>query len=92
MRIVFNYYKTLSSVNIPFSFLLGCLFGIPALVISFCVFGLILSAFYFELFYKQQYYFYYNHGFTKFKLIGFSFVGNILVAFLLLIILKIIHP
>ncbi|WP_426667265.1 hypothetical protein ACPPVU_14670 [Mucilaginibacter sp. McL0603] len=91
MRIVFNYYKTLSSVNIPLSFLLGFLFGIPAFVISFCVFGLILSAFYFELFYKQQYYFYYNYGFTKFKLIGFSFVGNILVVFLIIIILKIIH-
>ena len=80
-------------MNLPFALLLAYIFGFPAFVVSFCIFGLILSVFYFELFYKQQYYFYYNRGLTKFKLIGFSFVGNILlVAFLVFIILKIIHP
>ncbi|MGZ3750293.1 MAG: hypothetical protein ACXVB0_22175 [Mucilaginibacter sp.] len=92
IRTAFNYYKILLGVNLPFSFLLGFLYHFPAFVASFCVFGLMLSAFYFELFYKQQYYFYYNQGITKFKLIAFTFAGNILVTFLLFIILKIIYP
>ena len=85
MRILFNYYKTIQEVNAPFSFVFGVLFGINAFLICFCTFGLVLSVFYFELFYNQQYYFYFNKGFSRSQLIGFSFLGNLIVAAVLVI-------
>lgn len=90
MRIVFNYYKILLSINLPFSYIFKFIYGTQAFLLTFCTFGLLLSAFFFELYYKQRYYFYYNKGFSKFKLIGFSFLGNLLFAALLFFILKIL--
>ena len=86
MRIVFNYYRILLSANIPFSFVFGYIYGVAAFLMCFCTFGLLLSAFFFELYYKQRYYFYYNKGFSKLKLIGFSFLGNFILATLFLVI------
>ena len=83
MRIVFNYYKTIQVVNVPFSFVFGVIFGIDAFLICFCTFGLVLSVFYFELFYKQQYYFYFNKGLSRSQLIGSSFLGNVILTILL---------
>ncbi|HEY4197992.1 MAG TPA: hypothetical protein VGM63_20765, partial [Mucilaginibacter sp.] len=89
MRVVFNYYKVLLSVNIPFSFVFGYLFGATAFAFTFCTFGLLISAFFFELYYKPRYYFYFNRGFSKFKLISYSFAANLLLTVLFVIILKI---
>ncbi len=86
MRTAFNYYRIIQSVNIPFSIVLGLLYGIEAFLLSFCTCGLVLSVFYFELFYKQQYYFYYNKGFSKLKLFGLAFLGNIALCALFLLI------
>ncbi|HTE00233.1 MAG TPA: hypothetical protein VK668_13160 [Mucilaginibacter sp.] len=91
MRIVFNYYKILLTVNIPFSFIFGYIYGVPAFLASFCTFGLLISAFYFELYYKQRYYFYFNRGFTKLKLISYSFVANIILVALFFTFSKLIH-
>lgn len=90
MRIVFNYYKIILSVNIPFSFIFGYIYGMPAFLASFCTFGLLLSVFYFELYYKQRYYFYFNRGFSKFKLISYSFIANLSLAVLVFTITKLI--
>ena len=91
MRIAFNYYRTIQQVNIPFSFVFGFLYGIDAFLICFCTLGLLLSAFYFELYYKQQYYFYYNRGFSKVKLIVLSFLANLVLAIMFFTIKNIFH-
>lgn len=91
MRVVFNYYKVISGVNLPFSYLFGYIYGLAAFVVSFVVFGFILSIFFFELYYKQRYYFYYNRGFSKSRLIGLSFLANLLLTVLLFIIVKWAH-
>jgi hypothetical protein len=91
MRVVFNYYKILLSVNIPFSFIFGCLLGVTGFIVTFCTFGLLISIFFFELYYKPRYYFYYNRGFSKLKLISFCFVINSLLIVFFYIILKIFH-
>jgi hypothetical protein len=91
MRIVFNYYRILLSVNIPFSFVFGYLYGVAAFLVSFCTFGVLLSAFFFEMYYKQRYYFYFNKGFSKLKLISFSFLGNVLLVIFYLLIKKFLH-
>jgi len=91
MRTVFNYYKILLSVNIPFSFIFGYIYVMPAFVITFCTLWLLLSAFYFELYYKHQYYFYFNKGFTKFRLISLSFLANLVVVGVGFMVMKIIH-
>jgi hypothetical protein len=91
MRIVFNYYKTIQTINAPFSFIFGFLLGINAFLICFCTFGLFLSVFYFELFYKQQYYFYFNKGFSRHQLIGFSFLGNGILTALFITAKNIFH-
>jgi hypothetical protein len=77
MRIVLNYYRVLLSANLPFSFVFGFLYGITAFLISFCTFGLLLSAFFFELYYRQRYYFYFNKGFSRSKLISYCFLINL---------------
>jgi len=88
MRIFFNYYKIVQSVNLPISFLFGYIYGLAAFVISFTTLGLFLSVFYFDLYYKNSYYFYFNRGFSKSKLIGISFIVNVLIAAILIAINK----
>jgi len=80
MRIVFNYYRTLLTANVAFSFVLGYIYGVWAFLISFCTFGLLLSAFFYEMYYKQRYYFYFNKGYTRRILIGYCFLGNLAIV------------
>jgi hypothetical protein len=90
MRAAFNYYKILLSVNIPFSFIFGYIYGVPGFIITFCTLGLLLSAVYFELYYKERYYFYYNKGYSKFRLISLSFLANIALVIVFLGIKKVV--
>jgi hypothetical protein len=91
MRIAFNYYRVLQTINLPFSFVLGYMYGLAAFVICFCTAGLFASALFFEWYYQQRYYFYFNRGFSRSKLIGFAFGLNMILATILLIAIHFIH-
>lgn len=86
MRSLFLYYKQISSFNIPFSLLVAFLayinggrfdvfFFLPLLTI-----GYLLALYLFEVRYAHQYFFYFNLGHEKLKLIGFTFGVNAAIA------------
>lgn len=86
MRAPFLYYKQINSFNIPFSlvvaflaFLEGGSFGF-FFFISLLSLGFILSLYLFEIRYANQYFLYFNLGFSRPKLIGFSFGVNAILA------------
>jgi len=94
-----NYWKSIQGFNFFFSLLVGGLGLIGAVnkveaflatfLISFFTGGYLLSLFFFELRYKQQYYFYYNRGLSKTRLILLSYLLGLPVLVLCLLIKKI---
>ncbi len=87
MRMIYNYYKDIHRFNLPFSILLGVLgvfIGEDKVNGFFSYFfltlltgGFVLSLFFYQLMYANQYYFYYNRGLSKLKLISISFGVNL---------------
>ena len=86
MKTLFHYYKSLLRFNFLFSVLVGCIGMIGndkpegflrAFAISFLTGGFALAVFFYGLRYGHGYYFYYNKGFSKVKLIGLTYVLNI---------------
>ncbi len=84
---IYNYYKDIHRFNLPFSILLGVLgvfIGEDKVNGFFSYFfltlltgGFVLSLFFYQLMYANQYYFYYNRGLSKLKLISISFGVNL---------------
>ena len=94
MRSLFLYYKQISSFNIPFSLLVAFLaninggrfdtfFFLPLLTV-----GYLLALYLFEVRYAQQYFFYYNLGFVKTKLVAFVFGVNAGIALIYFLIIQ----
>lgn len=88
MKILCYYYKSLHSFNIPFSVLLGCqgLLSsnkaegfLRSFIVALFTGGFLLSVFFYGLKYEKRYYFYYNKGFSKIQLIGFSYLVNVVL-------------
>ncbi|SEW49760.1 hypothetical protein [Chitinophaga arvensicola] len=87
MKILFHYYKSLHSFNIPFSLLVS-LFGLIGpnklenvmqnFFISLMTGGFLLSVFFYGLVFENRYYFYYNKGYSKMRLITWSYLLNLL--------------
>lgn len=87
MKLLLHYYKSLSSFNIPFSLFAGgvayamnghTLGGyIIGFLLSLLSGGFLLSVFFYELRYAPRYYFYYNKGYSKMRLIGVSYLLNV---------------
>lgn len=92
MRSLFLFYKQINSFNIPFSFIIALLvlseggsfavfFFLPLLTVGF-----LLSLYLYEVRYANQYFFYFNLGFDKVKLIGFTFGINATIALIYFLI------
>ena len=86
MKMLFHYYRSIHSFNIPFSLLAGLLglmghdkLGgfLKAFMLSLFTGGFALSVFFFGLAYENRYYFYYNKGFSKVQLIGGAYLLNV---------------
>jgi len=89
MKAFFNYYLTINCINLPASILIALIAGANWLPISFCTFGLAMGLLAFNLLFKNQYYFYYNLGFTKTRLALMVFGFNCVIALLLFLIISI---
>jgi hypothetical protein len=103
-RLFLPYNKTILKTNIVFSIFLTMLSGLlfltktsphsPAFIIifSFIVWimtgGFLLSAFYFEISRKNEYYFYYNMGLSKIKLLLTAYLLNFLFVIPAIYILR----
>src|SRR5687768_6238357 len=81
MKAFLNYYRTLTIFNLCFSLLVSLGSYSPLwFPVTFCTAGFIFSLFAFGYYYKPQYYFYHNLGYTKKKLAIMTFVANISIS------------
>ncbi|AWH85532.1 hypothetical protein HYN59_10605 [Flavobacterium album] len=89
MKAFWNYYITVNIVNCCFS-LLVALFSLSAVwfPIIFCTIGIAVGIFTFNVFYKAQYYFYHNLGYTRQRLAFMTFGINLLPGLILLLLIK----
>lgn len=67
-KVVLKYFLDLTLFNLPFSLILGFIGGLFWGIISFASFGFLISLLLFNFFKKNQYYAYYNLGYTKLHL------------------------
>jgi hypothetical protein len=88
MRAFWNYYFTVNLVNFCFS-AMAALISVNAkwLPILFCTAGIPVGILAYNTFFKNQYYFYHNLGYSRQKLAGMTFGFNLVPSLLLLIIL-----
>jgi len=89
MRAFVNYYITVNVVNLIASIIVAIMGGWHWLPLSLCTFGLGMGLLTYNIFYKSQYYFYYNLGYTKKRLAAMVFGCNALLSlpFLLIFII-----
>lgn len=83
-----NYYITVNAVNVPASLVMAGASGFKWFPVAFCTFGLAMGLLAYYTFYKQQYYFYHNLGYTKTKLALKVFIINALIAVPILLLLQ----
>jgi hypothetical protein len=88
MKAFYNYYLTINSISLPASVLIALIAGINWLPIAFCTFGLAIGLVAYNLLFNNQYYFYYNLGFTKTRLALIVLGFNCILAFLMFLIIK----
>ena len=85
-KALLKYYCDVTRYNLAFCILVGILKGITAAVFSFGTFGMLMGVICFGYLQNNQYYFYYNLGYTKLKLVSTIWGLNLLVTALVLLI------
>ena len=88
MRAFWNYFFKVNLFNIGISLLFSLVNGVVWFPVMVCTFGLAGGIFAFNYFYKYQYYFYHNLGFTKVKLGIMVFSLNCVISVPLLILVS----
>ena len=73
------------AISVGFSMILLSLLSIPVMSMTG---GPLISIFYKEISRKNEYYFYYNRGISKIKLIVVSLILNVLVGIILISIIQ----
>ncbi|MFD3000232.1 hypothetical protein ACFS7Z_07655 [Pontibacter toksunensis] len=102
LKLLFHYYRSLHSFNLPFSLLIGvaCIAVSENKVVgiingfSLCLVtgGFLLALYLFEQRHSQQYYFYHNQGLSRLHLvIGTLSVNLLLVVLLFLLKVYLLH-
>jgi len=84
-----NYYKDIQLMNLPLSLAAGILGSIEGVflktfVVTFLSVGFLIAVYFFGKRKAGQYFFYYNKGFSKAKLVISTYLLNVLVVILLL--------
>ncbi|NQY04828.1 MAG: hypothetical protein HRT68_01165 [Flavobacteriaceae bacterium] len=82
-----KYYLDVNLSNLVFALVLGNLFGFLWGVIAFCTVGALIGYMSFHFLKKNEYYLYYNLGFTKSSLLKRVLVINLILALIPIIIL-----
>lgn len=85
MKAFWHYFTSVNAFNLVASVLAAVPAGLLYFPVIFTSFGTLAGLFCFSYFYNDQYYFYYNLGFTKKKLITTLFIVNAFIAFMLFI-------
>lgn len=88
-RAFWKYYRDFNLYNLVFSAISGIYFGIASGLFIFLSFGMLIGFLGFRFFRSNEYYLYYNLGFTKKFLIWKVWICNLIFAgpvFLLIIL------
>ena len=85
-----NYYKDIQLMNLPLSLAAGILGSIEGVflktfVVTFLTVGFLTAVYFFDQRKAEQYFFYYNKGFSKPRLVISTYLLNVLVVILLLV-------
>jgi hypothetical protein len=95
--VLFNYFKDLLRYNLPISFLIA-LVGhatgsnfFTSFIAALVTGGYVLASYLYWRMSKQEYYFYYNKGFSWIGLTAYSWLLNGLLASLIIIVKSIIR-
>ncbi len=83
-----KYYYDLTRYNFGFSLLIGLILGINAGIVTFGSFGMFVGLMSYKYFQNNQYYFYYNLGISKRALITNTWIINLIIAAILLLLIK----
>tara|TARA_R110000868_G_scaffold5558_3_gene33246 strand:+ start:2343 stop:2624 length:282 start_codon:yes stop_codon:yes gene_type:complete len=86
-KAIWKYFLDINTFNAPFSLIFGLIFGIMWSVIIFSSFGILFGYLGFQTFKKNEYYAYYNLGFTKINLIKKVWLMNMAISSLIFLIL-----
>ena len=88
-KMYWAFYKSTVTINLVVSILIGFVFkSITVFALCLVTSGLFFAFIYKEITFPQEYYFYYNRGISKIKLIIFCILVNILPSAIILIILQ----
>jgi hypothetical protein len=90
IKAIGKYFLDINMFNIPFSLLIGLTLGVYWSIITFSSFGILIGYLGFELFKENEYYSYYNLGFTKSNLLKKVWLLNISISSVLFLIYIII--
>lgn len=85
-----KYFIDINMFNIPFSLVIGVSLSFFWGIITFCSFGILIGYLGFDFFKENEYYSYYNLGFTKMNLIKKVLLLNISISFVIFLIYIII--
>jgi hypothetical protein len=89
MKMLLNYYKDIQLINLPLSLAAALLASIEGaflkvFIITFLSGGFLMSIYFFEQKRAAQYFFYYNKGLSKIRLLLLTYLINILLVALIL--------
>jgi hypothetical protein len=90
IKAIGKYFLDINMFNIPFSLLIGLTLGVYWSIITFSSFGILIGYLGFEVFKENEYYSYYNLGFTKSNLLKKVWLLNISISSVLFLIYIII--
>jgi len=90
-KAIWKYFLDINMFNVPFSLIFGLTSGIFWSVVIFSSFGILIGNLGYQTFKKNEYYTYYNLGFTKTNLIKKVWFLNLTISssiFLIYIIFR----
>ena len=85
-KAISKYFLDINMFNVPFSLIFGLISGILWSVVIFSSFGILIGYLGFQTFKKNEYYAYYNLGFTKTDLLKKVWLLNMAISILLFLI------
>lgn len=85
-KAIWKYFLDINMFNTPFSLIFGLIFGFLWSVIMFSSFGILVGYLGYQTFKKDEYYAYYNLGFTKTNLIKKVWLMNMVISSLIFLV------
>ena len=88
-RAIWKYFCDINMFNAAFCSLVVMLFGVSWGLLMFCTIGILIGRYGFKVFKNDEYYMYYNLGFTKKALLIKIFYMNLLICLPFLLLMAI---